>query len=60
MKLTRILLFSFMFAVCMIIGVVPVIPKRKEQFAAEMKIESTENREDNVSPVDGTAEAPIG
>ena len=44
-KLLRLLLFSFMFAVCMILGVVPVIPKRKDEYAVEMKIETIEKKE---------------
>jgi hypothetical protein len=44
------LLIAFMFAVCMVIGVVPIIPKRKEQFVIEIKIENAEKeREDRVS-----------
>ena len=33
------LLMACMFAVCMITGVVPIIPKRKEQFEIEVKLE---------------------
>lgn len=35
LRVLRILLFAFMFAVCMVLGVVPVIPKRKEESAEE-------------------------
>jgi hypothetical protein len=34
-----------MLAVCMVIGVAPIIPKRKEQFAIEIKMEETEKKE---------------
>jgi len=34
-RFLRILLFAFMFAVCMVLGVVPIIPKRKEESADE-------------------------
>jgi len=33
------LLIACMFAICMVIGVVPIIPKRKEQFEIEVKLE---------------------
>ena len=41
-----LLFFAFMLAVCVIIGVAPVIPKRKEQFAIEVKMEQTQNEEE--------------
>jgi hypothetical protein len=34
-----------MFSVCMILGVVPIIPKRKEQPEIEIKIEEAEEKE---------------
>jgi hypothetical protein len=40
------LLFAFMFSVCMVLGVVPIIPKRKEQPEIEIKMEETEVKED--------------
>lgn len=33
-----------MFSVCMILGVVPIIPKRKEQPEIEIKIEEAEGK----------------
>ena len=42
----RILLFAFMFAVCMVMGIAPVIPKRKEEFEIEIKATDTENKEE--------------
>jgi hypothetical protein len=39
-------IFGFMLAVCMVMGVAPVIPKRKEQFVIEIKMEETEKNED--------------
>ena len=42
----RILLFAFMFAVCMVMGIAPVIPKRKEQFEIEIKVTDTESKEE--------------
>ena len=44
-KLLRLLLFSFMFAVCMVLGIVPIIPKRKEEYAIEIQIETSEKKE---------------
>jgi hypothetical protein len=41
-KFSGLLLIGFMFAVCMVIGVVPIIPKRKEQFEIEIKMENAE------------------
>ncbi|MEP6750912.1 MAG: hypothetical protein ABJB86_24470 [Bacteroidota bacterium] len=41
------LLVGFMFAVCMVIGVVPIIPKRKEQFSIEVKMEKVEKETGN-------------
>jgi hypothetical protein len=34
-----------MFSVCMVLGVVPVIPKRKEQPEIEIKMEETDEKE---------------
>ena len=42
----RILLFAFMFAVCMVMGIAPVIPKRKEEFEIEIKVIDTESKEE--------------
>jgi len=42
MRLFRIFLFAFMFAVCMVMGIAPVIPKRKESFQIEIKLEENE------------------
>jgi len=33
-----------MFSVCMILGVVPIIPKRKEQHEIEIKMEEAEEK----------------
>ena len=44
-KLLRLLLFSFMFAVCMVLGIVPIIPKRKEEYAIEIQLEASEKKE---------------
>jgi hypothetical protein len=41
----RILFFAFMFAVCMVMGIVPIIPKRKKEFEIEVKIADTESEE---------------
>jgi hypothetical protein len=41
-RLLRIFLFVCMFAVCMVMGIVPVIPKRKERFEIEVKLEDAE------------------
>ena len=41
-KLAGMLLFGCLFAVCMVLGVVPIIPKRREQSAIEIKVENVE------------------
>ncbi|MEO6405825.1 MAG: hypothetical protein ABIO32_10070 [Ferruginibacter sp.] len=41
-KFSGLLFFAFMLAICMVIGVAPVIPKRKEQFSIEVKMEQTQ------------------
>ena len=45
LRFLRILLFAFMFSVCMVLGIVPIIPKRKEQPEIEIKIEAVEEKE---------------
>lgn len=42
MRLFRIFLFAIMLAVCIVVGIAPVIPKRKEQFEIEVKIDEKE------------------
>jgi len=38
------LLIACMFAICMVVGVVPIVPKRKEQFEIEVKLEETSTK----------------
>jgi hypothetical protein len=45
MRIFRMLLFGFMLAVCIIMGVAPVIPRRKDEVAIEIKAEETEKNE---------------
>jgi type IV secretory pathway component VirB8 len=47
----RVLLFAFMLAICMVLGIAPLLPKRKESYAVEIKIEETESNEDNHSTI---------
>ena len=42
------LLFAFIFSVCMVLGVVPIIPKRKEQPEIEIKIEESEENDNTI------------
>lgn len=42
-RFLRILLFAFMFAVCMVLGIITVIPKRKEESADEATITDPED-----------------
>ncbi len=44
MRAFRIFLFAFIFAVCMVMGIAPNIPKRKEQLEIEVKMEENEKR----------------
>ena len=46
MRFFRIFLFAFMFAVCMAMGIAPIIPKRKEQFEIEVKMDEAEKEID--------------
>ncbi len=48
------LLFACMFAVCMVMGVVPIVPKRKEQFEIEIKAEQTEKDLKNTTSFAGS------
>jgi hypothetical protein len=45
-RFLRILLFAFMFAVCLVLGIVPIIPKRKEESADEVTIKETGLKDD--------------
>ena len=40
-----------MFAVCMVMGIAPVIPKRKEQFEIEVKMDETEKENDTKNTI---------
>ena len=40
-----LLFFAFMLAVCVVVGVAPVTPKRKEPFSIEVKMEQTQNKD---------------
>ncbi len=48
MRFFRIFLLGFLLAVCIVLGVTPIIPKRKEQFSIEIKLE--ENDENKEAP----------
>jgi hypothetical protein len=47
LKLLGFFLFAILLSACLVIGVAPVLPKRKEQFAVEIKIEVVEKKETN-------------
>jgi hypothetical protein len=49
LRFFRMLIFGFMLAVCMVMGIAPVIPKRKEQFAIEIKMDKKEQDEDTTT-----------
>ena len=42
LQLAARIFIAFMFAVCVVLGVVPVIPKRKEQYDNEIKMDNKE------------------
>ena len=46
MRFFRIFLFAFMFAVYMVMGIAPIIPKRKERFEIEVKMDEAEKEFD--------------
>jgi hypothetical protein len=50
-RIFRIFLFAFMLAICMVVGIAPLLTKRKESYAVEIKIEETESSEDNNSTI---------
>ena len=54
LKFSGQLLFACMFAACMVVGVVPIIPKRKEQFEIEIKVEQTEREMKNTASFTGS------
>lgn len=45
-RFLRIAIIGFMLAVCIVIGVAPVIPKRKEEYSIEIKIEKEQNNQE--------------
>jgi len=49
LKFSRRLFIAFMFALCIVMGVVPVMPRRKEQFSIEAKKEQEEEDSENNS-----------
>lgn len=51
LRFLRILIFAFMFAVCMVMGVAPVIPKRKVELTIEVIVEDSKENDDSVSKV---------
>jgi hypothetical protein len=48
-RLLHLLLFGFMLAVCIVMGVAPFIPKRKQEFTVEIKMEETEKKEETTA-----------
>jgi hypothetical protein len=51
MKFSGFLLFAILLSVCMVTGVAPVLPKRKEQVTIEIKMEAVEKKEDATEKV---------
>jgi hypothetical protein len=49
LKFSGMLLIGFMFAVSMVLGIVPIVPKRKEQFEIEIKMDKIEKYEENTA-----------
>jgi len=45
LKFTGLLFIGFMFAVSMVLGVVPIVPKRKDQFEIAINIDKIEKKE---------------
>ncbi len=46
LRLCRLFLFAFMFAVCIVLGIAPVVPKRKEQYEIEVKMHENDKQVD--------------
>ena len=51
MRFFRILLFAFMLSVCMVLGIAPVLLKRKEEIAVEIKMEENKSKENTIANV---------
>jgi hypothetical protein len=51
-RFCRLFLFAFMFAVCMVMGIAPIIPKRKEEQEIDIKIEE-QTKTDNTEETGG-------
>ncbi len=49
LQFLRILLFAFIFSVCMVMGTVMVIPKRKDEVVVEGEIVKDEKAADNLA-----------
>ena len=43
MRAFRIFLFAFMLAICIVLGIAPIIPRRKGEFDNEVKMEDDKN-----------------
>ena len=50
-KLCGYFFLILLISVCIVFGVAPVLPKRKEKFATEIKKESVEKKEDPAGKV---------
>jgi hypothetical protein len=50
-RIFRILLFAFLFSVCMVWGIVPILPKRKEEVVHEIIIAENELKDDEEQKV---------
>ncbi|MEO6356974.1 MAG: hypothetical protein ABIU77_22820 [Ferruginibacter sp.] len=45
MRVFRLLLFALMLSVCMVLGIAPVLPKRKQEIAIEINKDEAEKKE---------------
>ena len=52
-RFLRTVLFGFMLAVCVVIGVAPIIPKRKKQFTIEIKMVEPGGIENTTAKING-------
>lgn len=52
-RLVKLLLFGFMLAVCIVMGVAVVIPKRKEESGIEVRIAEDKEKSETTATIKG-------
>jgi hypothetical protein len=52
MRFLHTIIIGFMLSVCIVLGVAPVIPKRKEEYTIEIKAEEREIKQTDTAGLD--------